>query len=239
MNQFVLAFQWLFDPAQWSGPNGIPTRVAEHLGYTGLALLLAAVIGISLGLYIGHTGRFKSLVVILTGSLRALPTLGLLFLFALWLGLGLGPAIIVLAILAVPPLLAGAYSGLEAIDPVTVDAARSVGMTEWQILLKVEIPLGLPLIVGGIRSAVLQIVATATIAAYLPLGGLGRYVFDNLPLRQYDAVLGGAIVVTVLALVLDGLLALVQRAATPRGVAARSAASSPVAISNRVVRGEA
>ncbi|MCW4458997.1 ABC transporter permease [Microbacterium sp. MPKO10] len=223
MSLFADAFAWLFDAANWAGPNGIPIRTLEHLLYTLVTLVAAGVVGVTLGLYIGHTGKLRGAAVIVTGSLRALPTLGLLFLFALWLGIGLTPVIIVLAILAVPPLLAGTYSGIEAIERSTVDAARAMGMTEWQILAKVEIPLAMPLIVSGLRSAALQVIATATIAAYLPLGGLGRFVFDNLSLRRWDAVIGGAIVVTVLALIVDGLFALLERSVVSRGVrAARS-----------------
>jgi osmoprotectant transport system permease protein len=190
-------------------------------------VLAAAVIGVSLGLFIGHTGRFSFLVVSTTGALRALPTLGLLVVFALWLGIGLGPVIIVLVILAIPPLLAGAYAGVESVDRATIDAARGMGMTEWQILTKVEIPLGLPIIIGGLRSAVLQVVATATVAAYLPVGGLGRYIFDYLPLRRFEPVFAGAILVTLLALVLEGVFAAVQRLSVPKGVRAlRSAPAS-------------
>lgn len=218
MNSFLGALAWLADPANWSGDDGIPVRLLEHLGITGIAVLIAAVIGVSLGLFIGHTGRFSFLVVSTTGALRALPTLGLLVLFALWLGIGIGPVIIVLVILAIPPLLAGAYAGIESVDRGTIDAARAVGMTEWQILTRVEIPLGLPIIVGGLRSAVLQVVATATIAAYLPIGGLGRYIFDYLPLRRFEPVFAGAILVTILALVLEGVFAAIQRLTVPKGV---------------------
>ncbi|RWZ53120.1 ABC transporter permease [Labedella phragmitis] len=218
MNSLLGALAWLTDPVNWSGSRGIPVRLLEHLGITGIAVLVAALIAVSLGLYIGHTGRLSFLVVSTTGALRALPTLGLLVLFALWLGIGLGPVIIVLVVLAIPPLLAGAYAGVESVDRSTIDAARAMGMTEWQILTRVEIPLGLPIIVGGLRSAVLQVVATATIAAYLPIGGLGRYIFDYLTLRRFEPVFAGAILVTLLALVLEGVFALLQRLAVPRGV---------------------
>lgn len=228
MNSFIGALAWLADPANWSGADGIPVRLLEHLGITGIAVLVAAVIAVSLGLYIGHTGRFSFLVVSTTGALRALPTLGLLVLFALWLGIGIGPVIIVLVILAIPPLLAGAYAGVESVDRATIDAARGLGMTEWQILTKVEIPLGLPIIVGGLRSAVLQVVATATIAAYLPIGGLGRYIFDNLALRRFEPVFAGAILVTILALVLEGVFAAIQRLAVPTGV--RLLGATPAAL---------
>ncbi|GAB2525336.1 ABC transporter permease [Paramicrobacterium agarici] len=220
MSLFAAAFAWLFDPANWAGASGIPVRTLEHLLYTLITLAAAGIVGITMGMYIGHTGKLRSAAVAVTGSLRALPTLGLLFLFALWLGIGLVPVIIVLAILAVPPLLAGTYSGIESIERSTIDSARAMGMTEWQILARVEIPLAMPLIVSGLRSAALQVIATATIAAYLPLGGLGRFVFDNLSLRQWDAVIGGAIIVTLLALIVDGLFALLERGVVSRGVRA-------------------
>ncbi|MGG7508730.1 ABC transporter permease [Plantibacter sp. YIM 135249] len=227
MNNFIGAFLWIFDPAHWSGANGIPVRVAEHLGVTALTVVIACVIAIPLGLLIGHTGKGREVAVSITGALRALPTLGLLSLLALvTLGWGfastsLVPAITALVVLAIPPVLAGAYGGVEAIDKQTVDAARAVGMNEWQILGKVEIPLALPLIIGGIRSAVLQTIATATVAAFLINGpGLGRYILDGLPVRDYAKMLAGSILIVALALILEGVFALIQRAVIPRGVAA-------------------
>lgn len=224
MSAFIDAFAWILDPAHWVGPDGIPTRIAEHLAYTGLTVLIAIVVAVTLGLYIGHTGRWRGISIAATGALRALPTLGLLTYLAIAFGFGIRlaliPTIIVLVVLAIPPLLAGAYSGIESVDSRTVDAARSMGMTEWQILWKVEIPLALPLIIGGIRSAVLQVVATATVAAYISLGGLGRYIIDGLPVRDYTKVLVGALLVTLLALVLEGILIVIQRLTVPAGVRA-------------------
>jgi osmoprotectant transport system permease protein len=150
--------------------------------------------------------------VTVTGALRALPTLGLLTLVVLWRGIGLTPPIVALVVLVIPPLLAGAYAGLQSVDRDTIDAARAIGMTEWQVLGKVEIPLALPIILGGLRSAVLQVVATATIAAYIGLGGLGRYIIDGVSVRDYPQTFAGSIVVVVLALVLDGVFAVLQRA---------------------------
>lgn len=204
---------WFADPARWSGSGGIPARTLEHLGYTGLTMAATAAVAIPLGLYIGHTGRFRGLAIGLTGALRALPTLGLLTWFTLLLGLGLSAPILVLVLLAVPPLLAGVYSGVESVSPQTVDAARAQGMTEWQILRRVEIPIGLPLMIGGLRNATLQVVATATVAAFVSLGGLGRYIIDGQARRDFPEMVGGAILVVVLALIIDALFAITQRAA--------------------------
>ncbi|GAB7005079.1 ABC transporter permease [Nocardioides sp. AN3] len=207
------AWTWLTTPANWHGEDGIPHRLIQHLGYTALTVVIAVAIAVPLGLWIGHTGRLRGVAVGLTGALRALPTLGLLTLVVLWRGIGLAPPITALVVLAVPPLLAGAYAGVESVDRRTVDAARGMGMTEWQVLTQVEVPLGLPLLLGGLRSAVLQVVATATIAAYIGLGGLGRYVIDGVAIRDYPQILGGSLIVVVLALVLDGAFALLQRLA--------------------------
>jgi len=213
MNLVAATFEWLTDPAHWSGADGITTRLLQHLGYTALTLLIASAIAIPLGLWIGHTGRFRSLAIGLAGALRALPTLGVLTLIVLISGIGLMPPIIALVILAIPPLLAGSYSGLESVDRNTIDAARAMGMTEGQILRKVEIPLAAPLLIGGIRSAALQVIATATVAAYVALGGLGRYLFDGIALRDTPKMLVGAVLVIMIALVFDAVFAVIQKLA--------------------------
>ena len=204
---------WFSDSSHWSGDDGVPHRLVQHLGYTGLTVAIAAAIAIPIGLWIGHTGRLRGLAIVSSGTLRALPTLGVLTYASLFTGIGIKAAIFTLVLLAIPPLLAGAYAGLESVDRQTIDAARAIGMTEWQILGKVEVPLALPLIVGGFRSATLQVVATATVAAFIPgPGGLGRYLIDGLALSDYPRVVAGSVVVIVLALVLDALFVLTQRA---------------------------
>ncbi|RMB61531.1 ABC transporter permease [Tessaracoccus antarcticus] len=222
MIQFADAFAWLVDPANWPGPNGITARILEHLWYCLLALVLALVIAMPAGLYIGHTGKGRALAIGLTGALRALPSLGLLTLLAVTMSLGLRlaivPSTIVLAILAIPPLLAAAYSGVEAVDPDVVDGARASGLNEWQIVGRVEVPLAAPLLVGGLRSAVLQVIATATLSAFLGLGGLGRFILDGQAVADYTRMLGGAILVIALALILDGGILLLQRWLVPSGV---------------------
>ncbi|MGN7210443.1 ABC transporter permease [Brachybacterium paraconglomeratum] len=219
-NPFLGALEWLSDPARWTGPSGIPLRTAEHLCYTALGVLVAALIAVPVGLYVGHTGRFKGLAVGAAGVARALPTLGLVTLFALLVGIGLTAPLLSFVILAIPSLLAGAYSAVETADPATVDAARAQGMTEWQILTRVELPLGMPLLVGGVRGATVQVVATAMLAAYVGSGGLGRYIFQGLGSQDYPQMIAGSLLVIVLALVLDLALLLLQRATAPRGTAA-------------------
>lgn len=203
--------EWLTDPAHWSGPAGIPTRILEHLGYTGLTLVLGVVIAVPLGALIGHTGRGTFLIAGLGNGLRALPELGLLTLLVMLTYVGLLPVVLSLVVLAIPPLLAGTYAGVRNVDPSVVDAARGMGMREPGVLLRVELPNALPLILGGLRGATLQVIATATIAAYVGIGGLGRYIIDGNSQRDYIQMAGGAIVVAVLALAVEGVLALAQR----------------------------
>jgi len=220
MNFLTETVAWLLDPVNWAGDGGIPTRLAQHLLFTVVTLLVSIAIAVPAGFAIGHTGRGRGVAVATSGAVRAIPTLGLLTLVALWVGIGLNAPFVALTVLAIPPLLAGAYTGFEAIDRKIIDAARAVGMSEAQILIKVELPLGLPLLIGGLRSATLQVVATATLAAYIADFGLGRYLFEGLRTRDYGQMLGGSILVIVLAIVLEGVFALVQKLVVPRGVTA-------------------
>lgn len=226
MNYFLDAVNWVLDPANYQGPGSIPARILEHLLFTFVTLLMASAIAIPIGYAIGHTGRGLSVAVSVAGGLRALPTLGMVTLVGLSVGVGLTAPYVALTILAIPPLLAGAYTGFRAIDRGTIDAARAVGMSEWQIVRKVEVPLGLPLLIGGIRSAVLQVIATATLAAYVSDFGLGRYLFTGLKTRDYAQMLGGSLVVILLALALEGIFALIQRLVVPHGVTAGRATNT-------------
>ncbi|WJJ10165.1 ABC transporter permease [Prescottella equi] len=212
---FTSAWDYLVDPANWQGPMGIGARILQHLWYSLLAVAGAAVIAVPIGLAIGHFRRGEIVVVGAVNALRSLPTLGVLTLLVLLLGLGLVPPILALVLLGIPPLLAGAYAGVANVDRQVVDAAEAMGMTTRQVLLRVEVPNALPLILGGLRSATLQVIATATVAAYVNLGGLGRYIFDGLALRSYDRVLVGALLVAALALIVDGLLAAAVWASVP------------------------
>lgn len=212
------AAAWLTDPANWSGAGGIPARLLEHLTYSGVTMAVALAVAVPLGLWVGHTGRGAGVVVGLAGALRALPTLGLLTLFTLLLGLGLVPPIIALVLLAIPPILSGAYAGIANVSPALKDAGAAMGMTGRQVLTRVEVPNALPVILGGIRNAALQVVATVTVVAYINLGGLGRYLIDGLAVRDYDRMLGSVVLVAVLALAVDAVLALAQRLSTSPGL---------------------
>lgn len=211
MNIIDDTFAWLSDPIRWSGDGSIPQRLLEHVGVTLLVILIAGLLAIPAGIAIGHTRRGKAFVISFAGAMRAIPSLGLLTLVGIWVGIGLEAPIVTLVVLAIPSLLAGAYSGIESVDALTVDAARAVGMSEGQIIRKVELPIAAPVIVGGIRAATLQVVATATLAAYVSDYGLGRFVFSGLKGGNYSPMLGGALLVTALAIILEIVLAFVHR----------------------------
>jgi len=226
---------WLTDPVQWSGPDGIPARVTQHLGYSVITLLIAAVIAIPLGLLVGHTGRGRSLVS-MANSLRAVPSLGLLFAISLWVGPKIHgslafviPSIIVLVLLAIPPILSGTYAGIEGVDPAARDAAKGMGMRGSEVLRVVELPCALPLLMSGLRSAALQVIATATIASSVSLGGLGRYLIDGVASNQYEVMAGGAMLVAGLALLVDLLMAGLQRAVVSPGLTGKFRHSGAVA----------
>ncbi|MCL2736254.1 MAG: ABC transporter permease [Propionibacteriaceae bacterium] len=205
------ALAWLVDPAHWGGAGGIWVRLGQHLLTTALVVGVAALISLPVGIIVGHTRRGSSAVGAIAGAARAVPTLGLLTLFALALGIGLTGPVMALVVLAIPSALAGAYAGIQAVDPAIGEAARAMGMSEARIVWQVEIPLGAPVIIGGIRAATLQVVATATLAAYVADNGLGRYLFIGLKTRDYAQMLAGALLVIALALILEAVLAALQR----------------------------
>jgi len=212
-------WQYLTDSYNWSGPEGIWARILEHLWYTFAALGLSTAIGLPIGLRIGHTRRGAFLAINTGNAARALPSLGLLMLAVLLTDqIGFLPVLIALVALGIPPILASTYAGISGVDPATIDAARGMGMTGQEILTKVEIPIAMPLIISGIRSATLQIVSTATIAALVSLGGLGRYVIDGLKLRDFPQMFTGALLVALLALLLDALFALIGRITVSPGL---------------------
>lgn len=206
MRQVVKALAWLSDNAAqvWA-------QTVEHAWYSLLAVAAAALVAIPAGWWVGHRRRGRGAAVGLSGAARALPTLGVVTLAGIAFGIGPVGPVIALAILAAPSILAGAYAGFEAVDAAVLDAARANGMSERQILTQVEIPLGLGLLVGGLRSATLQVIATATLAAYVGAGGLGRPLFLGLKTQDYPQMLGAALAVVALAVAADLVFAMVQR----------------------------
>lgn len=215
MSYFSFAWNWLNSASQWQGANGIPIRLLQHLAYTGLALLVAALIALPIGVLIGHYGRGGFFVVNLANAWRAIPTLGLLILMVKLLGFSALTWLVPLVVLGIPPILVNAYEGVASVDRGLKDAARGMGMTDQQILRKVEIPVALPLIMLGLRTAAIFVVATATIAAEIGLGGLGRYIIDGLATNNYGEVAGGAALVVVLALLVQFAFVGLRRLVVP------------------------
>ncbi|MFI6499272.1 ABC transporter permease [Nonomuraea typhae] len=210
------------DPANWSGPGGIPMRLLEHLEYSLLALALAIVIAIPLGLLIGHTGRGGVVVVISANLARALPTLGMLVLFVLLLGTAsILPVIIPLVLLAIPPILVNTFEGVRGVDPELRDAAYGMGLRGGQVLGRVLVPVALPLILLGLRLSAIQVVATTTVAAYVGLGGLGRFVIDGFATKDYASVVGGSVLIVLFALVVQLAFTFIQRVSVSPGVSQR------------------
>jgi len=221
---------WLSDSSHWSGPDGVPARLREHLEYSLVAMLIAAAIAIPLGLLIGHTRRGAFAVVAIANSFRALPTVGLLVFFYILIsphihGTGNAsyfiPSEIVLILLAIPSMLTNTYAGIDAVDPAVRDAARGMGMRGGQVLWQVEIPNALPLMFSGVRSSFLQVIATTIVTAYVGLGGLGRYLIDGLSQQDYPQMASGAVLVAVLALLIDLVLGIIQRYTVSRGITGR------------------
>jgi osmoprotectant transport system permease protein len=214
---------WLTDPVNWSGPNGIPVRTLQHLLYSLLATAMAAAIALPIGILIGHTGRGALLAVNTTNLGRAIPSLGILILMFTLVGFGVIPVLVALTALAVPPMVTNSYIGVRSVDPEIREAAEGMGMRGRQVLWQVELPVAMPLIMAGIRTSTVQVVATATLAAIVGLGGLGRYLIDGLSQRDLPQVVSGAILVAVLSLVTELALGRLQTLVVPRGLAGRGA----------------
>lgn len=197
--------EWFADPAHWQGSDGIPVRVFEHLQLTGLSVAVAAAIALPVGMYIGHTGRAAFLAVNVANLGRALPSLAILAFalpvsFAFGLGLGFWPTFMAMVPLAIPPILTNTYIAIRSSDPETVEAARGMGMRELQILRSVEVPAGLPIILAGLRTATVNVIATATLGAIVAGPALGRYIVDGFALQDFERLFAGALLVAILAL---------------------------------------
>lgn len=218
MDLLEQAVAWLADPSHWAGSNGVPVRLVEHLTLSGLAVAVGMAVALPLGLAIGHTGRGALLAVNLANLGRAIPSYALLLVLFPVFGLGFATAFPALVLLTLPPILTNTYIGIREVDRDMVDAGRGMGMGSVQILARVEIPIALPFIVAGIRTAAVQVVATATLAALVAGGGLGRYIVDGFALQDHGQLLAGGLLVAGLAIATERLLAAVERRVTSPGL---------------------
>jgi osmoprotectant transport system permease protein len=211
MSDLIDGFQWLATADNWWGSNGIAARLREQLWYSFLATVAAIAIGVPIGLAVGHSGRGKFLATSSAGLLRAVPTIGVVVLLFRWRPLSLYPVLGALMILAIPAIMLNCAAGIQSVDPAVRDAASGMGHTGWQTLWRVEVPNAMPLILAGMRSSANQVLATATVAGYYGLGGLGRFLFSGFSTRNYAMVYGATIAVVALVLVVEGSFALAQR----------------------------
>jgi osmoprotectant transport system permease protein len=228
---------WIAEPAHWAGSDGIPVRLFEHLQLSGPSVLVSLLVAVPIGAYVGHSGRLTLFAVTIANIGRAMPTLALLVIFLPFilragLGLGFWPTFVPLVLLGIPPILVNTYVGIAEVDPDVREAARGVGLSEMQILCRVELPLALPAISAGIRTAAVQVIATATLGALVASGGLGRYVIDGIALQDNPRLIVGAVLVALLALGVDRILGVIEARVAPRGAVARrlsrgEAASNP------------
>ena len=221
---------WFSDPANWTGPNGIPTRTAEQVEMSLAAMVLALAVAMPIALTLGHVRKGVFLATNVGNAGRAVPTLALLVIFASipQIGVGNQAAVLALAIFAIPPLLTNTFRGIAGVDDEVRDAARGMGMGGWQLLWRVEVPLSTPLVAAGIRTATVQVVATASLAALVGGGGLGRYVVDGFAVQDTTVIMAGTILTAALAVACEGVLAGVQRAVTPRAL--RGGSMAPEAV---------
>jgi osmoprotectant transport system permease protein len=229
MDLLVGAVSWILDPINLRGPDGIPTRLGEHIAISGASIIVAILIAVPIGLWIGHTGRLTFLAVNLANLGRAIPSYAVMAMilpvslsFSPQYGLALIPTFVAMTLLAIPPILVNTYAGIREVDRDIVESGRGMGMRERQILRRIEIPLAIPVLVGGIRTAAVQVVATATLGAVFGLGGLGRYLIDGIARRDFDRLVAGVILVALLAIVTEIVIALIQRRLTSPGLGAPS-----------------
>jgi osmoprotectant transport system permease protein len=216
---------WFANPATWSGPDGIPIRLLEHVGISAVSLLIAGAIALPIGLAIGHTGRGASFAINLANLGRAIPSLAAIGIVVPFtqaldpeLGFSLYPTVIGMVVLAIPPILVNAYTGIAEVDRDLVESGRGMGLREREILGGVEIPVAMPVLFAGIRSAAVQVIATATLGAIYAFGGLGRYIVDGVAQNDNGKLFGGVILVAILALGAEASLSIVQRVLTSPGL---------------------
>lgn len=218
MNFIGQVAQWFLDGSHWQGDGGIPHRLEEHVAMSAAALLAAMLIALPIGIILGHFGRGGNLAINISNVGRAIPSFALLVIAVELVGIGAVPAFIALVALGVPPMVTNSYLGMREVDADVREAARGMGMRGGIVLRRVELPIALPFIMAGIRTSAVNIVATATLAALVAWGGLGRFIVDGLGQQNYPMLYGGAILVALLSLAVEFLLAGLQRLSTPEGL---------------------
>lgn len=214
----VATLDWFADPQNWQGSDGIPARSIEHAYYVLVSMAVALAIALPIGIGLGHAGVGGLVAINVSNIGRAVPEFGVVILVFLLVGYGDLPVLVALVGLAIPPMMTNSYVGMRAVNPAIREAARGVGMSDWQVLWRVELPIAAPVVMAGIRTSAVQVISTATLAAYVGLGGLGRYLIDGLAQKQLTQVIGGAIVVAALAIAIEALLAGVQRGLVSDGL---------------------
>jgi osmoprotectant transport system permease protein len=216
---FVAAvFAWFASPAHWTGPGGVPTRLLEHVEISAVAMAVAIVVALPIGISLGHLHRFGNAAINISNVGRAIPSFAILVIAFEIFGLGNIPAFAALTLLAIPPMLTNSYIGVRDVDPEVLDAARGMGMRVRRIVFGVEIPLAIPLIMAGVKTSAVQVIATATLAAIVAGGGLGRYILDGLGQRDDIQVFAGAVLVALLALAVEQSLSGLEQILIPRGL---------------------
>jgi osmoprotectant transport system permease protein len=210
--------QWLTAPAHWQGPDGIPVRLAQHVQLSAESVAIGALIALPIGVGLGHFGRFGNLAINISNIGRAVPSFGILVIAFQVFGLGDGPIILALTALAIPPMVTNSYVALREVDADIREAARGMGYRELAQLLRVELPLAVPLIMAGIRTSAVQVVATAALAALIAGGGFGRYIVDGLAQQDYTKLFAGAVLVAALALATEVSLWALEKVLVPRGI---------------------
>lgn len=218
MSTFIKVLHWFLDPVHWSGPDGIPIRLVQHIQLSAESVAIGALLALPVGILLGHYGRFGNLAINISNVGRAVPSFGLLVISFQLFGLGDLPIIISLTALAIPPMVTNSYVALREVDADIKEAARGMGYREFTQILRVELPLAVPLIMAGVRTSAVQVVATATLAALIAGGGFGRYVIDGLAQQDYTKLVAGAILVALLALATELALAGAERVLVPRGI---------------------
>ena len=224
--------RWFGDPAHYQGSDAVQTRIFEHVAVSGLAVLVGILVALPIGLYLGHTGRYGFIAVNVANIGRAIPSLAAVALaipiagtlLGVQNGLGFWPTFFALIPLALPPILTNAYVAVRDVDRDVIEAARGMGLSDAGILRRIELPIALPVVLAGIRTAAVNVVATATLGALVAFGGLGRYIVDGLALREYDRLLAGALLVALLAIFVEVTFSRFERAAVSPGIQPRESA---------------